>query len=289
MNKIKNFISMLLILVALIGTIVCKVRMEQIDIERHGIIHSFQEDYQRDQAYKKYELWFSAFAASFIFTLLYLIGKYVIGHKLNTHLAIEPSEQTEKHEVIEQKEQSKETEINENTEISFQSEELQSTLSLTSEGASNKFTVKEISQKFDDCFKSHFVKDKWLPSSNYTRLDLLKDQIKKGLWTKTDLCRIALLIFHAKILSDAHNEVSPWIMYFFEMMGLKEYAPHYLGMKDIGFKDNKQSQRIHDLFNHILVEIGCEKNPNFMDDIRASKSQDIPQPQESIIFPVKPQ
>lgn len=134
MNKIKNLISMLFIFVALIGTIVCKVRMEQIDIERNGIIHSFQEDNQRDQAYKEYELWFSVFAASFIIALAYLIGKYMIEHVLNARLEnahprrieipdkdkqavkIEQSEQTETSVQIIQVEPTESTYLDEQTE-----------------------------------------------------------------------------------------------------------------------------------------------------------------------------
>ena len=158
----------------------------------------------------------------------------------------------------------------ETAEDDFELNKRQPTLGLTSEGESRKLSVDHISSEFDNCFKASFVKDKLVECSNQTLLDLLKEEIKKNEWTRTDIARIAVLIFYAGILSDAYNELITWIKKFYQMLGLEQYTLQDLGMGSIHFTEGKSSERILNVFKYILVEPGRKRNPNLMEDIRST-------------------
>ena len=153
--------------------------------------------------------------------------------------------------------------LHESEQVDFTSKSTNShdpTLKKTSVGRSTGKPVK-ISDNFDKLFLPFFKNNDQLKRNGCI---VLKEQLKTRNWTKTELGRIANMIFEAKILVSEHQtEYTAWLPVFLKALDREADIPNKIN-KNAYCVDNKCELKKH--FS-LLVEIGEKRNNSFHHNI----------------------
>lgn len=137
---------------------------------------------------------------------------------------------------------------------------IEPTLEKTSIGNRSRKPVK-ISENFDNLFLPIFNSNDELKRNG---LLILKEQLEARSWSKTELGRIANMIFEANILVSQYNsEFTVWLPAFFEALGREEDIPKKINKNaySVGEQDELKKH-----FNY-LVKIGENRNKNYHQNI----------------------